>query len=405
MRAPIHVIGMTEAGLDGLAPAARAALDAADLIWTSERLKAALPKTLQRRAHVWPKPFALPRDAIATARAAGRHVAVLASGDPFHFGIGSLLAAAFGPEALKPHPAPSAFALAAARLGWPLQRVETLSLHGRPVELLHRHLRPAARLLLLTAGAETAQAVGELLSAAGFGGSTTHVLAHLDGPQERHLTMPAHDLATASVPDLHVLALELAAEDGAVWWPLAPGLPDDMFVHDGQLSKRHVRAMTIPRLLPAPGRTLIDIGAGCGGICVEWLRLAGPDATAHAIERDAARCEMIAANARRLGAPHLRVHHGEALDILAHLPKADALFLGGSVGDDALSAAARERLISGGALIAHAVTLSGQRALLAYQARFGGELARLSVETEAAIGPHSALKPALPVLQWVWEKS
>src|SRR5690606_38291598 len=107
----------------------------------------------------------------------------------------------------------------------------------------------------------------------------------------------------------------------------ASGLPDDSFAHDGQITKRPVRALTLSALAPRPGELLWDIGAGSGSVSVEW-GLAGGQAVA--IESRADRAVNIRLNADAFGLAHrLRVVEGKAPAALQDLPPPDAVFIGG----------------------------------------------------------------------------
>jgi len=328
----------------------------------------------------------------------GRPTAVLASGDPMWFGIGATLAKHLPAEEIAVHPAPSALQLAAARLKWPLQHVAVLSLHGRPVELLHPHLLPGNRLLALTSDRSTVTAVRDLLLARGYGGSRLTVLENLGAAGERITSAPARDF-DAAIGDFHVLAIECPPDPAAPLLPPVPGLPDDAFRHDGQLTKREVRAATLARLAPFPGALLWDVGAGCGSVAIEWMR-AARDARAIAFERDDSRRGLIAANAAVLGTPGLEIVAGEAPATLAGRPAPDAVFIGGDVANDLLFEACWSALKAGGRLVANAVTLDGEAALYARQEQLGGELTRLEISSLDRIGNERVLRPRLAVTQW-----
>jgi precorrin-6Y C5,15-methyltransferase (decarboxylating) len=328
----------------------------------------------------------------------GTPTLILASGDPSWFGIGATLTRHLDPGEFRLHPAPSSFQLAAARLRWPLQHVATLSLHGRPAELIHPHIAPGARLLALTTGAATAPHVANLLVERGYPRSVVTILARLGARDERIATAEA--LGFALDPgDFYVLGVDCVADPGAPLLAAIPGLPDDAFVTDGQLTKREVRAATLGKLAPYPGALLWDVGAGCGSIAIEWMR-AARDATAIAFEREGERLQMIAVNAGRLGTPTLRLENGEAPESFAGMPPPDAIFLGGSVADQTLFHAAWQALRRGGRFVANAVTLEGEQALFARHERLGGELVRLDVAALDTVGPHRVLRPRLPVTQW-----
>ena len=332
----------------------------------------------------------------------GTPTVLLASGDPLWFGFGATLSRHLDPGEYAVHPGPSSFQLAAAEMRWPLQHVTTLSLHARPVELLHPHVAPGARILALTTDATTAPAVASLLAERGYGESILTVLEALGGPAQRVVSAPAAGFRHA-IGDFYVLAIDCVASPSARLFPTIAGLPDDAFRNDGQITKREVRAATLARLAPWPGALLWDVGAGCGSVAIEWMR-AARDATAIAIERDPARCALIAENARRLGTPFLQVVAGAAPDGLEGLPAPDAVFVGGDVGNNELFDACWSRLKAGGRLVANAVTADGETALLARQQRLGGELVRIEISSLDSIGPHRAFRPRLPVTQWAVTK-
>jgi precorrin-6Y C5,15-methyltransferase (decarboxylating) len=384
----LTVIGVGEGEVPALPPAER--------VLGPARLRGRVPGLIEWRAATLDGMLAQ----IVEAR--GTPTLVLASGDPLWFGIGATLAKRLKPKEFRVEPGPSSFQLAAARLRWPLQHVATLSLHGRPVESLHPHILPGNRILALTSDARTARNVAELLVARGHGGSVLTVLEALGGPEERLQTTKARAFALA-IGDFYVLAIDCAADAGAPLLPPISGLPDDAFVSDGQLTKREVRAATLARLMPYPGALLWDVGAGCGSVAIEWLR-AARDARAIAFERDAGRCGMIAANAKALGVPGLAIVTGEAPGCLADQPAPDAVFIGGDVDSAALFEACWAALKPGGRLVANAVTLGGEAALLARRAALGGELVRLEVAVPDRIGGQLVLRPRLPVTQWLGVK-
>jgi precorrin-6Y C5,15-methyltransferase (decarboxylating) len=296
-------------------------------------------------------------------------------------------------------PSLSADSLAAARLAWPLEHAALLTMQGRPVETLARHVAPGARLLILSRDATTPAAVRDWLLARGFGGSRMVALAHMGGPQESRAEALARDWS-AEVPDFHTLAVECVAGADAVWLPRT-GLPDDAFAHDGKLTKREFRALALAKLMPHAGALLVDIGAGCGSVGIEWMR-AEPNARAIALEPRADRRALAARNAAELGVAGLDIRDGHAPEALAGLPPADAAFLGGGLSQESVSASI-SALKPGGRLVAHAVTLEGEALLIAAHAERGGELVRLSV-ARAESGEHSFWRPAMPVTQWAWRK-
>lgn len=328
----------------------------------------------------------------------GTPTVLLASGDPLWFGMGATLARHFEPGEFEVTPHASSFQYASARLRWPLQHVVTLSAHARPPEVIHPHVTPGNRILALTTDAATAPHIARVLTARGYGRSLLTALENLGGPDERIASAEARAF-DLSIGDFYVLAIDCVADHGAPLLPPVPGLPDEAFVNDGQLTKREIRAATLSRLGPYPGATLWDVGAGCGSVAIEWMR-AARDATAIAFEREGERLQMIAVNADRLGVPSLRIENGEAPDSLIGMPTPDAIFLGGAVANETLFHMCWTALRSGGRLVANAVTLEGEAALFERHARLGGELVRIDVASLDSIGSHRALRPRMPVTQW-----
>lgn len=396
MTAPwLHVIGLGEDGPDGLKPAARAALEAAQVVVGAARHHALTPGLAAERLE-WPSPFSALTERIAALRPA--RVAVLATGDPLWRSVGARLVAAF-PEAVL-HPHVSAYQLAAARMGWPLESCETLTLHGRALEGILPFLQPGARLLALSADRETPARLAALLTEHGWGESEMTALSHLDGPRESRAEATAAGWS-ATPADLNTLALRCLPGPEAPTAPRVPGLADRLFAHDGTMTKREIRAATLAKLAPMPGQRLWDVGCGCGSVAVEWLR-AAPRMRAVGLEPRADRRALAAANAQRLGAPALELREGRAPEALAGLPAPDAVFLGGGLSE-AAAEAALAALRPRGRLVANAVTLESEAVLLALHARHGGELVRLAVQRAEPVGGRTGWRPAMPVTQWSLE--
>ena len=396
MKPWLSVIGIGADGVSGLTPGARAILDAAEIVVGAERLLDGLSAD-GRELHVWSSPLS---DTIARIEGwRGRAVAVLASGDPMHFGVGCTLARHIPFEEMRVVPAPSAFSLAAARLGWPLQEVECVSLHARPTELIVPLIAPNVRILALTGGAETVRQVADLLRRQGYGQSRLHVLEHICGAGERGVALSAEDAVKKKFSDFNLLAIECVADADAALVPRVAGLPDESYRHDGQITKREVRAVTLAALAPTPGALLWDIGAGCGSVAIEWMR-AARGARAIAFERDKERGSLIGDNALSLGVPDLEIVAGEVPETLEGQPPPNAIFLGGSVSNEAVFDACWQALGRARRLVANAVTLQGEAALIARQDRLGGDLVRLDIAHLAPVGSKRALKPRLSVLQW-----
>jgi precorrin-6B C5,15-methyltransferase / cobalt-precorrin-6B C5,C15-methyltransferase len=392
----LAIVGIGEDGVEGLAPAAHALIANAKLVIGGKRHLALADGLPSGERMTWPSPIVDSIPDILAHR--GEPVAVLASGDPYCFGVGSMLSAHVAPEETICVPAPSSLSLACARLGWALDDVTTVSLCGRPIETLAPSLQPKRRVLVLSADAATPAAVARYLSARGFEQSKIHVLEALGGPRERMRVTTADRFGFNDVEALNLVAVEAEASPGAKIIPLASGLPDEMFEHDGQITKREIRAVTLSSLAPRAGELLWDIGCGSGSVAIEWL-LRHQANRAIGVERDSPRAARAARNAAELGVPRLEVVTGEAQAALSTLPAPDAVFVGGG-GEPALIEQSWKALKPGGRIVANAVTLGTERAVLAGQSKFGGTLTRFSVERLDAVGGKQAFRPALTVTQW-----
>lgn len=393
----LSIIGVGEDGLDGLSPAARTLVDEAEVLVGGARHLAMLPADGRERL-TWPTPLSALVDRLLSRR--GRPTCVLATGDPMHFGVGVTFAKRLAAEEMLIVPHVSAFSLAAARLGWSVDEVDMLTLHGRPIETVQTFLSPGARLLLLSENGQTPGRLAAFLNQAGFGDSDITVLERMGGAHQRIRHAVASRFDLGDIADLNTLAVECRLSPGARWLPRLPGLPDDAFKSDGQLTKREIRAVTLARLMPGPGQLLWDIGAGSGSIAIEWMR-ADRRCRAIAVERDEGRRRTIAVNSLALGVPKLRIVAGAAPAVLDGLDPPDAIFIGGGLADAAAGLLARcwASLRPGGRLVANAVTLGGEAALMAFQASCGGELTRISVQRAEAVGPHLGWRSLMPVTQ------
>jgi precorrin-6B C5,15-methyltransferase / cobalt-precorrin-6B C5,C15-methyltransferase len=391
----VSVVGIGADGWAGLAEPGRAAVGTADVVLGAPRQLDLVAGHTKAEARPWPAPM-LPALPALFAELADRRVCVLASGDPMLHGIGATLARVLGPERLVVVPHPSSVSLACARLGWAVDGVEVVSAVARPLARVRRVLAPGARLLVLSEDASTPAALAALLVDAGHGASTMTVLAQLGGPAEQRTTGTARSWAHSPGDPLNVVAVECA---GPARHSEVPGLPDDAYDHDGQLTKREVRAITLAHLAPRPGELLWDVGAGNGSIAIEWLR-AHPTCRAVAVEGDAGRAARITANAEALGVPHLRLVHGRAPAALYGLPAPDVVFLGGGITGQGVLDACWTALAPGGRLVANAVTLEAEAVLVTGRGRFGGDLTRVAVSRAAPLGGFTGWRPAMPVTIW-----
>lgn len=393
----IAVVGIGADGLEGLGPAARAEIAAAEVIVGSTRQLALLPSDDGAVHRPWPSPIGPLVDELVADP--DRPICVLASGDPMLHGIGATLARRVGPDHLRVHPHPSAFALACARLGWPAAEVALVSAVGRPVEAVARLLQPGRRLIVYAAGIQGAAEVAALLRERGHGPSRLVVLERLGGEEEMVIESTAEAWGDDPADPLHVVAVECVPAPGTPLLPLVPGLPDEAFATDGQLTRCGVRAIALAALAPMPGQLLWDVGAGSGSIAIEWLRTE-PTARAIAVEEREDRAQRIAANARSLGVPQLVVRPGRAPETLAKLEGPDAVFVGGGVTEPGLLDACITALRPGGRIVANAVTVEGEGVLLAARDAHGGTLTRIGLEHAEPVGRFTAWRAQLPVVQW-----
>jgi precorrin-6Y C5,15-methyltransferase (decarboxylating) len=397
----LSIVGIGEDGLSGLGDAAKAAIAGAEIVFGGARHLELARSIIRGERHAWLSPFERSVEAVLSAR--GRPVVVLASGDPFLFGVGVTLSRRIARAEMHVFPAPSAFSLAASRLGWALQDTTCVSLHGRPVDLIRPHLHPGARILALTSDCDGPGELAALLCEAGFGGSTLTVLEALGGTRERVSHHQAADFALTDADMLNVCAVEVFAGDGARVLPFTPGLDDALFEHDGQITKREVRALTLSALSPRRGELLWDVGAGSGSIGIEWM-LADPSLRAIAIEGHAERAGRIRRNTGRFGVPGLAVVVGTAPRALAGLATPDAIFIGGGGSEPGVMDTALSALKPGGRLVANAVTTEMEAVLLSHHARLGGALIRIDIARASPVGRMTGWRPAMPVMQWSWVK-
>lgn len=397
----LTVIGVGADGVDALGRDARAAIDAAELLVGGTRHLAMVGDRAAERL-AWESPIAKTLDRIAAAR--GRRIVVLASGDPMSFGIGATLARRFDAAEMRVIPAVGSVTLARARMLWSEDSATVVSLCGRPIETLALHLHPGARLLVLSADGTTPAAVAAELRTRGFGPSSMTVLESLGGAAERATDATADTWTAARTADLNVIAVACVAGGRARPLSRAPGLPDDAFAHDGQITKRELRALAIAALAPLPGQRLWDVGAGCGSVAIEWLR-AAPHLSAVAIERGPERAALAVRNAKALGVPALEIVQGAAPAALTGLATPDAVFVGGGVSEPGVLDAAWGALAPGGRLVAHAVSVEGEARLVETARAIGGRLTRIGVERAEPLGGHIGFKPARAVTQLVAEKA
>ena len=395
----LTLIGIGEDGRDGLSPAALRIIDRANFIMGGERHLELIGKT-DPKTRVWPKPFEQGIETILARR--GQDTVVLASGDPFFYGVGATLARHIPPEEILTLPAPSAFSLMASRLGWAMQDCALISLHGRPFERIAPHCQPNAKILSLTWDETTIRRVADYLVDHGMGESVIAIGQALGGPREQIIkkTAQAIQMVRENFDPLNTLGIAIKASRGARILPLTSGLEDDLFEHDGQITKREIRAVTLSSLQPRQGQVLWDIGAGSGSVSIEWM-LRHPANRAIAVEPRKDRAERILRNALSLGVPELQIVEGKAPEALLGLPSPDAIFIGGGGTDASVIDAAWAALPDGCRLVANAVTIETQADLMRRHVAMGGTLSKIEVSRADPVGPFHGWRASMPVIQWV----
>ena len=404
----LRIIGIGEDGWDDLAADSKELLYEAEIVFGGERHLKMIPEDWEGERIVWPSPI---RDAVTkivswrpAESGSGKIVAVMASGDPLCYGIAAKLLRHLPIEEIWIKPALTTFSLICSRVGWSLPDVETLTIHGRPVEMLHPFVQPGAKLLVLNKDEGSPKQTAKLLNARGFGKSRITVLEHLGGIKERQFSGKADSWNHPEGATLNAMALECIPESNATILSRIPGLPDEAFFHDGQLTKREIRAVSLSRLMPVVDQVLWDVGAGCGSVAIEWMRTS-PRCRAVAIEKSKSRLKLIEQNSQELGVPMLQIISGSAPEVLADLPAPDAVFIGGGLSSGNLLQTCWTALKPGGRLVANAVTLEGEQKLLQWQnenagkSGASGDLTRLSISRAEKIGRFQGWKEIRSVIQ------
>ena len=402
MKKWLSIIGIGEDGVAGLSPIALSCLDKAKIIFGGERHLSMLPADDNSQKIPWKSPFPTSITEIISRR--GEAVCILASGDPLCYGVGATILKDIPISEITIIPAPSAFSLACSRLGWSLTEVETLSLCGRPVSLLQSYIYPGAKLLILSEGKHTPAIVAEILISRGYGNSQITVLEKMGNVNEDIITDIAANWQEGNIASLNTIAVECVADRGIVGLSRFPGLPDDAFHHDGQLTKREVRAVTLSSLAPLPGELLWDVGAGCGSISIEWLR-SDRRCRAIAIEQNSTRLNYIADNATALGTPNLQIMAGKALEVIPNLPTPNAIFIGGGVTAPEILENCWNVLVPGGRMVVNVVTLEGEQRLYQWYEKVGGNFTRIAIQRAEPIGKFLGWKAMSPVTQWIGIKN
>lgn len=385
----IIVIGIGADGMPGLSEASRRELQRATVIYGSKRQLALLDDSIAAPRREWPSPM-LP----ALQRLLDDHtedIHIVASGDPLMHGIGGTLLRLFGPDRVTVLPHVSSMTLACARMGWTVPDTEVISL---VTAAPHTAVRPGGRAIVLSCDRSTPQTLAVLLNAHGRGDSELTVLEQLGGAAEHRRDGTARQWAAdppSGVDDLNVIAVRYLPDERV------SSLPDDAFLHDGQITKHAIRAVTLAALAPRPGERLWDVGAGSGSIAVEWCRGAR-GCTAVAFERNESRRSNVEFNAAAYGVSiELR---GEAPDAFDGAETPSAIFIGGGLTRPGLLDACVEYLPVGGRLVANAVTVESEAFVAQAYSRLGGELRRFQHYQGESVGGFTGWRPRLPITQW-----
>jgi precorrin-6B C5,15-methyltransferase / cobalt-precorrin-6B C5,C15-methyltransferase len=398
----LSVVGIGEDGLDGLGAIARGLIERAKVIVGGDRHLQMLPPTDLRAKIVWSSPIESSIDEIIHRR--GEAVCILASGDPMWYGIGVTLLRQINITEMTIIPAPSAFSLACARLGWSLTEVETVSLCGRDPAILNGVIYPGAKLLVLSAGRHTPKLVADMLIQRGFGSSQMTVLERMGGVNERAIEGIADSWMQTDLANLNTIAISCISTPKAEFFSRVVGLPDVAYHNDGQLTKREVRSITLSVLAPLPGQLLWDVGAGCGSIGIEWMR-SHSRCRAIAIEHHPTRLQYIADNAIALGVPNLKIVVAKAPEALVNLPQPDAIFIGGGLTAPEVFTTCWQNLKMGGRLVVNAVTVESEQMVFKLQQQFGGELTRIAIQRAELVGKFLGWKAMAGITQWVAVKT
>ncbi len=390
------IIGLGEDGLSGLSSASQDALREAKIVFGAARHLNLLPK-LEAEIRTWPTPYAYGIPKLLACR--GQRIVVVASGDPFWFGAGSVLARYLDRNEWRALPNLSSATLASAYLGWPLEQTQVFGLHAAPFARLRPALHPGARLLVLVRDGASIAELGTYITQTGFGSSAMWVLEALGGPRQRVRKTRAEAADFTDIRHPVCVALDIAG--GGATLPLSTGLPDDLFDHDGQITKRPVRAVTLSALAPLQGQHLWDIGAGSGAIGIEWM-LAHTSNRATAIEQNANRATRIRHNAQTLGVDRLKVFEGSGMAFLQSTPRPtppDAIFIGGGLSQDLLECL-WSYVPAGTRVVANSVTLETDTLLARWHAKTSGALMRLEISNAAPLGRKRSWKTSFPITQW-----
>ena len=398
----LRIIGIGDDGWNDLSSDTKKLLYESEILLGGERHLRMIPNDFKGERIEWTSPIKGAISKILSWRPSkfdsGRIVSVMASGDPLCYGVAAKFLKHLPIDEIWIKPSLSTFTLICSRIGWSLPDVDLLTIHGRPLEMIHTFIQCGARLLVLSNDENSPQQVSKLLNDRGFGKSIITVFEHLGGKNERLFYGKANSWSFQKGASLNAMAIECIPEDNAKILSTVPGIPDDAFLHDGQITKREIRALTLSRLMPVADQFLWDIGSGCGSISIEWMRF-NPRCKAVAIEKSKTRTKIIEKNAFELGVPMLQIINGIAPKVLKNLPPPDAIFIGGGITTDRMLQTCWHKLNPGGRLVINVVTLEGEKKLLGWQSKNGGDLTRINISHVEKLGKFEGWKELRSVMQ------
>jgi len=420
----LHVVSMGVGDVASLPESALHAIHSADVILGAEHHFTSIAELeCKGTKELYATPFSLVKQQVLSFEGC---IVVLASGDSLFFGIGSwinnLLVEDSDSEttSLQPvfHPNISSIQAACHLIGKPWQQLTVLSAHGRPLADIKGKLVNHCFYGLFTDKHSQPFAVANTLINAGFEQSTLWVCESIGTDQQRVRQYKARDLveqgdsSADSIENefhpLHVTLFETAGAGNIL--PEFPGILDTAFSTDGDkkgsglLTKREVRINILSLLQPTADDIGWDVGAGCGGVSVEWARW-NPKGKVYSIEYHPDRLPHLRENQQRFGVGgNLQIIEGRAPDALLELPRPQKVFVGGSGGELAgILSFCWDKLTGNGKLVIACVTENNKHRALEFVEQLPNDsyemdISQLSVSRGDSIANQLILRPQLPVL-------
>lgn len=412
-----HIIGLGVAQSAQLSEPALKALNQADSVLGSHRQIAVIENLLMdQEIHHFPKFSELPNWVSSQQEMGNKEIVILASGDPLYFGIGRWFSQQYDQQQLRFYPAVSSIQAACHEIGLSLQDVDIISLHGRPLHSLRRHIKQNQSLVMLTDQNSVPLFLVEECHRLGFYEGMIHVCEQLGYAEQRIRTFSLGDknIASLEFDPLHVSII--STKKCRHFIPEFPGIPDSQFITDGEngkgmLTKREVRLAILSMLQPARQDVIWDVGAGCGSVAVE-LSLWQKHHKVLAIEHHPERLACLNANKEKFGVTqNLTIIPGRAPSVLTELEKPNKIFIGGSDGELAeLLDGCWLNLPVHGVLVASAVTEDTKQILMSFvnqrrkmiDADF--ESTQIMVSRAGELAGQLVYRPNLPVTIFKWVK-